>query len=135
MPRGTQVGAMKVAITSDACRSCGACCVSAHNSPDAIDYGYADVTTEDVARLSRHVRRQLHESFVGGETHYSTKAKELPTGEFVCRHLRGTPGERCSCTIYQTRPEICAKFPVGGPICREARLVLGVDPPRKAARS
>ena len=126
---------MKVAITSDDCRSCGACCVSGHKNPDVIDYGYADLTTEDVERLSPHVRRQLHEIVVGGETRYATKAKELASGEYGCRYLRGTPGERCSCAIYKTRPEICSKFPVGGPICREARLVLGVDPPRKAARS
>ena len=109
---------MKVTITADDCRSYGACCVS---GSDVIDYGYADVTAEDVARLSPRVRRQLHETFVGGETRYATKAKELATGEYVCRYLRG--------------PEICSKFPVGGPICREARIVLGVDPPRKAAQS
>lgn len=126
---------MKAAITVDDCRSCGACCVSPHDNPNVIDYGYADLTTKDVERQSACVRRQLHETFVVGEVHYSTKAKELATGEYVCRYLRGTPGERCSCTIYATRPEICSKFRVGGPICREARLVLGIDSQRKAIRS
>lgn len=106
------------------CRSCGACCVSAGSGTDVIDYGYADLTDEDVARLSRHVRRQLHVVSVGGETRHATSPKQLPSGAYACRYLRGTPGTRCSCSIYETRPEICQKFRVGGESCNAARLAL-----------
>lgn len=111
-------------ITDADCRSCGACCVSGGSGEEVRDYGYADVTTKDLAQMSAHVRSQLREDFVGGELHYRTKAKQLPSGAYACQHLRGTPGQRCSCTIYATRPEICRTFRVGGTQCRAARLAL-----------
>lgn len=121
---------VKLKITADDCRSCGACCVSGNPSGgDVLDYGYADLTTKDVARMSPHVRYQLQEIFVGGETRYATRAKQLPSGYYACQHLRGTPGQRCSCTIYDTRPEICQKFRVGGTTCRLARLAAEIDHP------
>ena len=87
-------------------------------------YGYADLTPEDVARQSRHVRGQLHALFIGGETRHATRAKQLACGEVGCQHLRGTPGQRCSCSIYETRPDICRNFRAGSAMCREARLAL-----------
>lgn len=111
-------------LTADDCRACGACCVASGNGGDVLRYGYADVTPADVTRMSPRVRLQLHKDFVGGEARHATKAKELPSGMLACQHLRGTPGQRCSCTIYETRPEICSKFRVGGAICREARASL-----------
>lgn len=44
-------------ITDADCRSCGACCVANGDGGDVLAYGYADLTPEDVARQSRHVRR------------------------------------------------------------------------------
>jgi Fe-S-cluster containining protein len=112
-------------ITADDCRSCGACCVSGNpTGGDVLDYGYADLTDDDVARMSPRVRSQLQQIFVGGEDRYATRAKQLPTGQYACQHLRGTPGRRCSCSIYDTRPEICRKFRVGGESCRAARFAL-----------
>lgn len=115
---------MKPKITAVDCRSCGACCVADGDGGDVLVYGYADVTSEDVARMSSRVRRQLHELFIGGETRYATRAKQLPSGGVGCQHLRGTPGRRCSCSIYETRPEICQKFRVGGLPCRQALAAL-----------
>ncbi len=116
-------------ITADDCRTCGACCVSGGYSTDALDYGYADMSPTDVARLSPHVRRQLHERFVGGETYHATAAKQLPSGKYACRYLRGTPGGQCSCSIYDTRPDVCRKFRVGGAMCKLARLAADVGQP------
>jgi Fe-S-cluster containining protein len=115
---------MRVKITEADCRSCGACCVSGGNGSEVLAYGYADLTDKDVERVTPHVRRQLHELFIGGETRYTTKAKQLASGAVGCQYLRGTPGERCSCSIYDTRPDVCRNFRVGGAICREARLAL-----------
>ena len=112
-------------ITEADCRSCGACCVSSGDGTLVRDHGYADLTVDDVGQLSRHVRRQLHAiSFDDGPTTYRTAAKQLPSGQHACRYLRGTPGKRCSCSIYTSRPEICQTFAVGGITCRAARLSL-----------
>jgi Fe-S-cluster containining protein len=111
-----------VKITEADCRSCGACCVANSDGGDVLTYGYADLTEEDVERLSPHVRRQLHENLIGGETRRATRAKELSSGVLACQYLRGTPGQRCSCSIYDTRPEICRTFRVGGTTCKLARL-------------
>lgn len=118
---------MKLKITQDDCRSCGACCISTDANPYVLDYGYADLTAKDVARMSPHVRRQLNETLIGGELRYTTKVKQLPTGGYACQYLRGTPGKQCSCSIYETRPEICSKFRVGGATCRAARAVAAAD--------
>jgi len=111
-------------ITEADCRSCGACCVATGDGGDALTYGYADLMPADVQRMTPHVRRQLHELFIGGETRHATRAKQLASGDVGCQYLRGTPGQRCSCSIYETRPAICRRFRVGGAVCREARLVL-----------
>lgn len=111
-------------VTEADCRSCGACCVADGDGGNVLAYGYADLTSEDVDRMTPHVRRQLHGLFIGDETRYATRAKRLASGAVGCQYLRGTPGQRCSCTIYETRPEVCSKFRVGGSICHEARAAL-----------
>lgn len=83
-------------ITETDCRACGACCVASGDGGDVLAYGYADLTSDDVTRLSPRVRRQLHTFFVGDETRYATRAKQLASGAVGCQHLRGTPGQRCS---------------------------------------
>jgi len=98
--------------------------VSTRGSGEVLAYGYADVTSKDRDRLSPHVRRQLLETVHGNETWYSTQAKELSMGGAACLYLRGTPGQRCSCAIYETRPEICSDFRIGSRRCHEARAAL-----------
>lgn len=122
---------MKSAITADDCRTCGACCVS--GSDDVAVHGYADLLATDVARVSPHVRRQLLEVRIFDEDRYATRAKEIAEGLYACQFLRGTPARRCSCTIYETRPDVCRDFKVGGPRCRTARLLVGLDGPEDLA--
>jgi len=112
-------------ITAADCKSCGACCVSGGTGEMVRDHGYADLTIDDVSQQSRHVRRQLHEiQFDDAPSVFRTKAKRLPSGQYACHYLRGTPGKRCSCSIYATRPEICSTFIVGGDTCKAARVSL-----------
>lgn len=113
-----------VKITAADCRSCGACCVATGDGSEVLTYGYADLTSKDVKRMTPHVRRQLYEFFIGGETRHATRAKQLTSGAVGCQYLRGTPGARCSCSIYETRPEVCQKFRVGGSTCKLARAAL-----------
>jgi Fe-S-cluster containining protein len=102
--------------------------VSGGGGESVRDHGYADLTVDDVGQLSRHVQGQLHQIlFDDAPTIYRTKAKQLPSGKYACRYLRGTPGQRCSCTIYDTRPEICQNFRVGGVTCQAARIAAGFD--------
>lgn len=114
---------MRLKITPADCRSCGACCVG---GPDD-GYGWADCTAADVARLSRDVRRQLVPMRYGFNFSPATAATPTrmdPTFGKTCAFLRGTPGKRCSCSIYETRPTICTAFKPGGLGCREARRAL-----------
>jgi Fe-S-cluster containining protein len=113
----------KIKITSDDCRSCGACCLGGFDD----GYGWADCTEEDVVRMSPSVRRRLVAIRYG--MHYtpavmSTPTRMDPTYGKTCAFLRGTPGSRCSCSIYATRPSICSDFRPGGEPCREARRQL-----------
>jgi len=124
---------VKQKITADDCRACGACCVAATDGGDVEAHGYADMSPKDVARVSSHVHRQLLKIHVGGETYYSTKAKKLPTGHHACQYLRGTPTDRCSCSIYDTRPDVCRHFRVGGSVCKDARRAMNLDLPKKEA--
>jgi len=109
------------------CRTCGACCVAGGDGEGVRKHGYADLTIDDMIRLSRRVQKQLHEiSFDDAPTVFRTKAKQLPSGQYACRYLRGTPGKRCSCSIYDSRPEICSTFVVGGDTCKAARVSLAL---------
>ena len=122
-------------ITADDCRTCGACCVSGGDGKMVRDHGYADLTIDDVGQLSRHVQRQLYEiSFDDAASVFRTKAKQLPSGQYACRYLRGTPGTRCSCSIYASRPEVCSTFVVGSDTCRAARVSLVLAQQERASR-
>ena len=122
---------MKQKITEAVCRSCGACCVSVGDGL-VLDFGFAHLLDKDVEQVSLHVRAQLQEIDVGGEIRYATHAKQLPSGDYACQYLRGTPGSRCSCSIYDTRPQVCRHFRVNGLQCREARLVFETSQEERA---
>jgi len=114
-----------VKITSADCRSCGACCVGGFDD----GAGWADCTAEDVIRMSRHARVRLVTERYGVTSQVASTSIATPskmTAEFgkVCAFLRGTPGKRCSCSIYATRPSVCAWYQPGGPGCRNARALL-----------
>lgn len=106
------------------CRTCGACCVG-----DLDDgYGFATVSASDLVRMSRVVRGRLHrDRSIMGEEYLSTPG--VVTEEFgkSCAFLRGTPGRRCSCGIYETRPDVCRTYKLGGRGCKSARRDLGLE--------
>jgi len=58
-----------VKITADDCRSCGACCVANGDGGDVLAHGYADLTLEDVERMTPHeTRPDICRTFkVGGD--------------------------------------------------------------------
>ena len=110
-------------ITGEACRSCGACCVGGFDD----GYGWADCTEEDVKQLSRRARLRLvpiHYGFHFNPAIAATPTRMDPSFGKTCAFLRGTPGKRCSCSIYEKRPSICVQFKPGSAGCRDARRAL-----------
>lgn len=107
------------------CKSCGACCVGGYEDGE----GFAYCSTSDVKRLSRSVRHRLHVSRLGPmETVASLSTPAVMTEDFgkICGFLRGTPGRRVSCGIYDTRPNVCQNFRPGSKNCVSARTELGL---------
>lgn len=110
------------------CRACGACCLGGYDD----GYGWADCTVEDVLRMSRYARSKLVTIRLGLDYSEARHAATpvIMTEEFgtVCAFLRGTPGRRCSCAIYSTRPEVCRTLEPGSRRCLESRkeISLGV---------
>lgn len=106
------------------CRTCGACCVGGYD--DAT--GWADCSVEDVKRMSRHARARLVKQQLGwvfnNAIHYATPTTFTEEFGSMCSFLRGTPGRRVSCGIYETRPDVCRKFKPGSRACKEARREL-----------
>lgn len=105
------------------CLTCGACCVG-----DLDDgAGFADCSVDDVKRMSRHARSRLTDV----RYFLDVDRKQTPgvvTEEFgkSCGFLRGTPGRRASCGIYETRPDVCRRYRPGGVGCRAAREAIGL---------
>jgi len=101
-------------ITGEDCRSCGACCIGGMDDGE----GWADCSEEDILRMPERLRARLYG--------FATPTKMMDAFGKVCAFLRGTPGKRCSCSIYTTRPSVCAQFKPGGVSCRTARAELGL---------
>jgi Fe-S-cluster containining protein len=115
----------RASITSASCRSCGACCLGGLDD----GHGWADCTIEDVVRMSRHVRDKLvgiQRGFFHTDSIVATPTKFSEAFGATCAFLRGTPGERVSCSIYATRPRVCERFRPGSDHCRSARRELGL---------
>ncbi len=106
------------------CLRCGACCTVFRASfywaeaDDATRGGVPAALTVRVGALRRAMRRR-------------------PDGR--CVALRGEPGSRVFCTIYERRPSVCRSFEphwqagCEGSRCLEARRRLGLPPPGNAA--
>jgi Fe-S-cluster containining protein len=112
----------RIKITAADCQSCGACCVGGD-----VGEGWADCTEDDVLRLSPKVRDQLVPIRYGMTFNPAIGAIPMKRDATVgarCVFLRGTPGKRCACTIYDERPTICATFKPGGVGCRQMREKL-----------
>ena len=108
------------------CRTCGACCSGGLDDSD----GYADVTLVDVARLKPSTRRRLVPMRYGWEYNdgaFATPSKFDEQWGKCCAFLRGTPGRRVSCRIYEDRPTICRKFRPGSRACKDARAQIGLS--------
>jgi Fe-S-cluster containining protein len=132
---GTTRGRRLPTVKLPECRACGACCV------DDYDYGIvADLNDEDEKRLgSRRMKwlavdastlkaYRLPPALAGLDGRAYATGSTLRNGFIVCKALRGTVGRRCSCIVYEDRPEVCRDFKRGGPSCIEALQRAGLLP-------
>jgi Fe-S-cluster containining protein len=101
------------------CLRCGACCVGWRAS---FYWAEADDATEGGVPVGLTVRVDAFR-----------RAMRLGRSG-RCVALRGTPGRRVGCMIYDCRPSVCRNFEpawAGGPAgarCGEARIRLGFPP-------
>ncbi len=89
--------------------------------------GWADCLESDVARMSQRVRDRLvpvRRGYAFNPAIAATPTRKDADVGSRCAFLRGTVGKRCSCSIYEMRPAICAKFKPGGTSCRSMRARL-----------
>lgn len=101
------------------CLTCGACCIGYRASfywaecDDAVPRGVPERLTVRVSPFRRAMRRSR-------------------TGR--CVALRGAPGRRVRCSIYERRPSVCRAFEPGWAAgsaddrCAGARARLGLRP-------
>ena len=107
--------AKRLPIVAETCRKCGACCVSPYDSDR-----YVDLDEDDPARFSLLFRKH---AVVGR----SLRTKHDAAGNCVCVALRGTVGQRVSCSVYENRPRVCRAFRPGSGDCRQARRELSLE--------
>jgi len=87
------------------CMSCGACCAHKWSWPILRrDHSDADGIPRDMLREDYPLMKTVNNR---------------------CVALDGTIGECVSCSIYQHRPQACAQFVAGAPLCLEARAAVG----------
>ena len=130
---------MREVITSETCRSCGACCWSSVDQPR-----YADVTAEDVERLpKRFVRLHVIQSRPFDRLAAALDGQHVPDGAIatkwetqrsgpfkgidvcVCVALRGSLMHRVSCSVYEKRPRVCRDaVKPGDKACRAYRALF-----------
>lgn len=99
------------------CTTCGACCTSEV-------YGEGAFVTVYGADAERFTPEELEPEAQG-----CAFLRVVPhgPGEVRCLFLQGELGERCGCTAYARRPQVCRDFEAGTPACLAARaLKLGV---------
>jgi hypothetical protein len=114
MPSRPAPGSARADAEAYDCRTCGACC-----APEIILPFYVTLRANDLARLTPEFRER-------NVARASLLTKRDPIGRCVCVALRGTIGRRCSCSIYERRPDECRKLEEGTAECRRARKQAGL---------
>lgn len=88
------------------CRSCGACCSTVTVDPTGWPSWWKDEPA--VQDLSNGMRIGV----VGSR----------------CEALVGEIGQRVACGVYDIRPGVCQRFPVGSEQCMTARMLANLPP-------
>jgi Fe-S-cluster containining protein len=83
------------------CQTCGVCCQA------KVRLNNFDI---------ENIESQLHENGF---------MKQFPGGR--CLAFRGFVRDSCSCSIYETRPEVCRKVTCDDSFCNVMRKLYGMD--------
>jgi Fe-S-cluster containining protein len=103
------------------CEQCGACCAN----PDRVPAdGYVYLAADEGRQMKRLGLTVVH---TGGSTFLGTRHR-AGSDHPVCVALRGRIGGSCRCTVYESRPQNCRQFEVGGSDCQAAREAAGLPP-------
>lgn len=94
------------------CQTCGACCGPGGDYDTMLMFEPAEEARLSPAERRRYLVR------TGGESLMTTTRRGSLV---VCAALRGVPGVRVSCRIYDRRPSICRTFEPGSDACLDAR--------------
>jgi hypothetical protein len=103
------------------CRSCGACCCNTDENRAERYVDYVQVTPRALLSRHRSLLRRLTVLNQAGERHMRLLGKEQR-----CAALRGRPGERVACAIYDLRPSACRRVEPGSRECRRDRRERGI---------
>jgi Fe-S-cluster containining protein len=98
-------------IDAFTCDLCGACCRTFSIFASAADAQREPRIREEGRPVPEHLADQR----------WTYRLYPLPFHEACCF----LDGEN-RCTIYETRPDVCRGFEVGGPQCQEARKARGL---------
>lgn len=105
------------------CQACGACCVAF----------VVDVDEHELDRMP-HPRRNLLTSRDSQGRLIMRLTKKLPViGGGRCAAFKGQAGDECSCTIYESRPQVCRDFTPERDACNRARRRAGLPPMERVA--
>lgn len=98
------------------CNACGICCTSNLTFGTG---GFVRLQKADIERLPERYRLKIVKDSDPGVDRLGTKG----TAEvgYRCIALRGTPGVKTQCTMYEQRPQLCRAFERGSDACRKER--------------
>lgn len=102
------------------CQQCGACCRN-----DAINRAQGVAYWVEIAPGDKILQRpDLVRKLVTYDRQRVPHLKLAPDG--TCAALRGTIGQRVSCSIYHQRPSPCRRVQPGDETCTRVRRNLGL---------
>lgn len=110
-------------MSQNPCFECGACCVGLR-----IAFYWRECDDDTPGGVPLEFAQDL--------TSFYRMMKRTPAPELRCLALRGDPGVRVSCDIYERRPSVCREFPVSfengaaEPRCDRARARHDLPPLR-----
>jgi len=109
----------------NACLSCGACCAAFR-----VSFYWAEGDDNAAGGVPVHLTVQVNA--------FRRAMRRANGQDLRCIALRGTPGRKVRCAIYERRPSVCRNFEpcwkagVDNPLCDKARAVFGLGPHKRS---
>jgi Fe-S-cluster containining protein len=107
-------------VVSLDCTRCGACCVNTEQNRREGYLDYVEIGLHDLLRKKPELMRRYAVENETGQKHMRLDVHQR------CGALRGAPGRRVRCDIYEVRPAACRKVEPGSRACLLARAEKGI---------